>query len=418
MKKFWTLFRQSLRAIFANKVRSFLTLLGIVIGVASVISMISLGEGVNRAIGAEIDKLGSTNLTILPAANFGPGGAPGGDSEHNNAGNFGPPGLSSLTLSDLERLRDRDQHPYYESLSGIISTPMIVKAEGKEYRFTVNGVSAEHFTIMDLGVSAGNLFNTEAIESKLKVAILGPETAEKIFGGQNALGKKLIIGQGEFEVIGIAEQQDETPFENPNVFIFIPLTTAADIFGASNLTVIIGEVKSEDLIEKAKTGTEKALLASHGITDAQLADFAVLSAEDLLKTVNQITGVLTGLLAGIAGISLVVGGIGIMNIMMVAVTERTREIGLRKAVGARTSDILIQFLIEALMLTVLGGLIGIALGFVFGQVVNRFIDFEPVVTGAAIALAVGVSGAVGILFGLYPAIKAAALSAIDALRYE
>jgi putative ABC transport system permease protein len=232
------------------------------------------------------------------------------------------------------------------------------------------------------------------------------------------VGKTLKVNDQTVTIIGVLNSAEETSFSNPNDQLYLPYTTAMDNFNTQTFSSLLVQATNDNTVDAAKTDVTNTLLANHGITNPKLADFTVLSSKDLLSTVNQITGVLTSLLAGIAAISLVVGGIGIMNIMLVSVTERTREIGLRKAVGARTGDILGQFVAEAIILTLLGGLLGIGLGKLIGTGAGHFLNFKPIVTPGSIILAVGVSSAIGLIFGIYPAAKAARLNPIDALRYE
>jgi putative ABC transport system permease protein len=228
----------------------------------------------------------------------------------------------------------------------------------------------------------------------------------------------LQVNGQSFQVIGVLSAEKESSFSNPNNQIYIPYTTAMTVFNTEAFSDIVATAISSDKVSALQTDITNTLLANHKITDKKLADFSVLTSADLLSTVGNITSMLTSLLAGIAAISLVVGGIGIMNIMLVSVTERTREIGLRKAVGAKTSDILWQFVIEAILLTVIGGILGIGLGYLIGKIASHFIGFNASITASSILLAVGVSTTIGLIFGIYPAAKAARLNPIDALRYE
>ena len=416
MKEFYALFRQSTKAIFANKGRSFLTMLGIIIGIGSVIALTSMGEGANRLISEQINELGTTNLTIIPGGGLNPSegggfGGPGGEG-------FNQGSISSLSFADLIMLSDKNTNPNIEKISGVIISSGVVKNGTAERRATINGVSRDYFDINKLNTSSGGVFSAEADTKREKVVILGSRIAESLFFSSEELGEDININQTNFSVVGVLPSSEEGSINNVDSQIFIPINTASEILNTQSLSNIMVQVVSEDKINEAKDQIEKNLIASHNISDPKLADFSIISPQDLLSAVNQITGLLTSLLAGIAAISLVVGGIGIMNIMLVAVTERTREIGLRKAVGAKTSDILIQFLIEAVILTVLGGLLGIALGYGIGRGFAAFTELDPVITLGSLLLAVGVSSAVGLLFGIYPAYKAAKLNPIDALRYE
>jgi putative ABC transport system permease protein len=407
MKKIYTLFKQSLRAILANKARSFLTMLGIIIGIGSVIALMSLGEGANRSISDKINTLGATTLTISPGAATNERG--GRNQQFGSA-------VSTLTTQDVTRLKDQGAHPSFNLVSGVITATSVVKKGSTELQTSINGVSPEYFNIQNLQTSSGRTFDSTTMGAD--VAIIGSAIASSTFQTANPIGQNIIINNKEFKVIGVLNAAAEGSLNNPNNRIFIPLSAASAAFHASNVSSIVVRANDKDSVEAARTDITNTLLQSHSINDPKLADFRVISPQDLLATVTQITGLLTSLLAGIASISLVVGGIGIMNIMLVAVTERTREIGLRKAVGAKTSDIMTQFLIETLLLTLLGGILGIALGWGIGAIFSKFVDLTPVITSKALFLAVGVSSAIGLIFGLYPALKASRLNPIDALRYE
>jgi putative ABC transport system permease protein len=413
--------KQSLKAIFVNKGRSFLTILGIVIGIGSVIALISLGAGVRNSIAERLSSLGTTNLTIMPGAGFGPGaaGAGGGNRRDFQSGSAGfAQAASTLTEEDLLALADPAKHPGIKHVSGQISGSAIFETAGGERRYTVLGTSASYLEMQRLKLQQGVFYDRDDVAQTALVAVLGSQLARDLYGTADPIGAVLNIEGTDYTVIGILQQADESALGNPNSQAYVPYTAAAETFKSPNFSWITVQVADEGEIEKVKEEITATLLANHQINDAKLADFSVSSAADLLSAVSTITNMLTALLASIAAISLVVGGIGIMNIMLVSVTERTREIGLRKAVGAKTADILGQFITEAVLLTLTGGIFGIGLGFLIGRVAALVIGFTPLVTGGAVALAVGVSSAVGLLFGIYPAAKAANLNPIDALRYE
>lgn len=422
------IFKQSIKAIFTNKGRSFLTILGIIIGIGSVIALIALGAGVQTSISSRIATLGTTNLTIRPGEqisvnatsnNRGPfGNARGGQGSGGGGGEGFVGATSMLTVNDLKSLTDTKKHPQIKAASGNVTGSAIFKVNGQDQRYTILGTSPAHFEINNLSVKNGRLYNQTDIDQANKVIVLGSQLQSDLYGQTNPIGKSLVISADTYQIIGVLAETNENGFINPNDQSYIPYTTAMATFGVNNFNTIIVQAKDEGAVDNVKSDINNTLLANHNIKELKLADFSVNSAKDLLSTVGQITGLLTSLLAGIAAISLLVGGIGIMNIMLVSVTERTREIGLRKAVGAKTRDILVQFIIESVFLTLTGGILGIGLGILMSNIASRFVGFMPVVTPSAILLAVGVSTAVGLVFGIYPALKAARLNPIDALRYE
>jgi len=420
--KVYQIVRQSRKAIFRNKGRSLLTILGIVIGIGSVIALISLGTGVQKSISARISTLGTTTLTITPGQSFSQqrsGGATGGGSSTGGGPNSGfSQAASTLSIDDLDTINDQKIHPNVKAVSGTVSSSAVFDQGGVQVRQSVSGVAPAHFEIRNLSSDTGRFLTNVDVTNRTKVAVLGNTFAKDVLGGTDVVGKTLAINGTTYAVVGVLQQADESGFANPNANVYIPYTAAMDEFKTQSFSTLLALAKDESSVDAAKSEITKTLLANHKITDAKLADFTVLTSKDLLSTVSSITGILTSLLAGIAAISLVVGGIGIMNIMLVSVTERTREIGLRKAVGAKTSDILWQFIVEAVMLTVTGGILGIGLGWLIGQGAAEALDITPIITVSSVILAVGVSTAVGLLFGIYPAARAARLNPIDALRYE
>ncbi|MGE5404567.1 MAG: ABC transporter permease [Candidatus Saccharibacteria bacterium] len=418
--KIFTLFKQSLKAIYTNKGRSFLTILGIVIGIGSVIGLISLGTGVKASISDRIKTLGAKNITIIPSTGFGPPPTKsnrfGQESPHGGAGlNLT---ASTLTERDLKSLQDRKRHPNIKLISGQISSSAIFKTNNGDRRYTILGTSESYPLIENLSIDKGSFFNQRQITQKSLAAVLGSQMAADLYGNGNPIGKTLALQGQNYRVIGVLKPANESGLGNPNIQAYIPYTAAMATFKSQNFATIIVQARNDSVVNKAKHDIRLTLLTNHKIANKSLADFSVFSSADLLSAVSNITSVLTSLLAGIAAISLLVGGIGIMNIMLVSVTERTREIGLRKAVGAKTYDILLQFIMEAVVLTLVGGVLGIGLGYLLGKASIPALGFIPIVTRSSVALAVGVSSIVGLLFGVYPAIKAARLNPIDALRYE
>lgn len=415
--KLTSIFKQSTKALLANKGRTFLTILGIIIGIGSVIGLVSLGEGVQQSIEKQVRTLGSTNLIVSPGEGF-----PSSTTSRDGQAPQGPRNAlaqtQTLTQADLDSLREISD-PSIKQVSGTISGTAIFTINEKSQRKVVNGVLPAHFLMQSLDLQTGRLFDDSDNNNTAYVAVLGATLAQDLFGTQSPISQEITIQGNIFTVVGVLKERAASAMSNPNTTVFIPAMSAKQTFNVTHYSLITVQASSESSVEQAKNAVETVLLKNHSITDKALADFSVSSSKDLLSTVSEITGLVTALLAGIAAISLVVGGIGIMNIMLVAVTERTREIGLRKAVGAKTFDILMQFIIESVLLTLIGGLIGIALGYGIGILASRLApQLQPVVTLDAILLAVGISSGIGILFGVYPAARAAQLNPIDALRYE
>ncbi len=417
--KILTITNQSVGAIFTNKGRSFLTVLGIVIGISSVIALISLGAGVKSYVTKQIGNLGTTTLIVEPGAGFGQqtnnassssgNGIGGGRSGGETGG-----GVSTLTVADYNSLLDKTKNPDIGSVAGSVDGSGIYGNQ----RFSVTGVTISQFMIRNLSASSGRLFSDQDVTAGNKVIVLGSNLATNLFGNANPLGKTLTLGSDSYQVIGVLSKTNESSFNNPNLIAYAPYTATMDSLTTQKFNLLTVLATSQNSVSAAKTEIQNTLLKNHNISDLKLADFSVTTPADLLSTVGNITGTLTALLSGIAAISLLVGGIGIMNIMLVSVTERTHEIGLRKAVGAKTSDILFQFLIEAIFLTLAGGVLGIALGYLMAKIAGHYIGFSPVTTESSILLAVGISALVGLIFGTYPALRAAKLNPIDALRYE
>lgn len=397
-------------ALSANKVRSGLTMLGIIIGISSVIAMVSIGSGASNSISASIQSLGSNLLMITP-------GAP------RVAGGFGVSqgrgGAKTLTLEDATAIQS--------GVSGVIavatevSSRYQITAKGTNTNTTVNGVTSSYPTIRNVEIADGTFISDSQNESASKVAVLGPTARDDLFGegADTVVGQSIRIKGIVFKIIGITVPKGGSGFSNADDTIYIPTKSAQRyLSGDVYLTSIDIQTENADVMTQVQADITTLLLNRHHLSDPALADFSVLNQADILASASTITTTLTYLLAAIGGISLLVGGIGIMNMMLTTVTERTREIGLRKAIGARKSDISRQFLTEAVALTLIGGVIGIALGWLISFLVNLTGLVATSVSFTSILLAFGVSAGIGIIFGYYPASRAAKLNPIEALRYE
>jgi len=398
-------------ALSANKTRSGLTVLGIVIGISSVIALVSIGQGATASITSSVQSLGSNLLIITP-------GAP------RTAGGFG----ASLGRGNAKTLTEADADALLAvsnvaAVASEVSGRYQVTAKGTNTNTTVDGVTSSYASIKNLQIDQGNFISDQQNTSLAKVAVIGPTTMTDLFGtdaqAADAIGQAIRIKGVEFKIIGVTVAKGGSGFTNADDMIYIPALTAQRFLsGDKYLTTIDVQAATADSMTQAQSDITDLLLTRHNISDSTQADFSVLNQADILASVSSITTTLTLLLGAIAGISLLVGGIGIMNMMLTTVTERTREIGLRKAIGAKKSDISRQFLIEAIALTLVGGVIGILLGSGISLAVNLTGLVTTSISFTAIALAFGVSAAIGIIFGWYPASRAAALNPIEALRYE
>jgi putative ABC transport system permease protein len=396
----------ALRALRRNKMRSMLTALGIIIGVASVVAMVAVGNGAQARITSQVSALGQ-NLLMVFAGSKKSGGV-----------NSGLGSASAITLSDAEALSR--EIPDVMAVSPEVSVTAQAIANGRNWSTSVMGESPDYLKIRDWKLAAGSMFTQSEIRSAAKVAVIGSKTANELFGPLNPVGQSVRIKNIPFTIIGLLESKGAgMGGMNQDDRIIIPYTTAMKrLTGDRYLRSVNVQIRSSDRMDIAQQQITSLLRQRHRLASDQSDDFNIFNQKEIADTVNSISKIITLLLGSIAGISLVVGGIGIMNIMLVSVTERTREIGIRIAVGAQPGDIRLQFLIEAVTLSLLGGLIGVLCGVGASRLVGMVADFQAVVSTGSIILAFGVSSVIGIFFGFYPAHKAARLNPIDALRYE
>jgi putative ABC transport system permease protein len=409
--------RLALRGLAANKLRAFLTMLGITIGVAAVITLLSVGRSVEEFVAAEFQGLGNNLLFIFPGQ-LEPDGPQRGPRR---------PGGTGLTNDDVTSLSDPLRVPDVVAVAPEYGRGAIVTHGRYEARTTVTGTTPEFPAVRNFYPIAGNFFDQQDVAAAARVAVLGQSVYEELFpDGEPPIGETILINQVAFRVIGLMEEKGGSGFNDQDDVVLIPVSTAQRrLFparrpdGSFRVDFIYAQVISEERQEAAITEIQLVLREQHNIAFRDEDDFTVLSQSELLSAFGQVTGILTIFLGVIAGISLLVGGIGIMNIMLVSVTERTREIGLRKAVGAKQQDILWQFLVEAVTIALIGGLFGLLLGAVGGQLISSLSEsLRPRVAWDSVALAIFFSAAVGLFFGIYPARRAAQLNPIDALRYE
>ncbi|MEO8581184.1 MAG: ABC transporter permease [Patescibacteria group bacterium] len=406
--EFLELFFEAINTLTINKLRTGLAVLGIVIGIGSVIALLALGQGSQKSVQNQIQSLGANLLTITP----------GGQSNGAVRGSIG--GGTTLTLEDAKAIQTSSTVTSILNVSPEFSRRSQVIAGRNNTNTQINGVTSAYQAVHKIEIASGAFISDTDVSSLTKVAVIGPQTATDLFGeGNDPIGQSIRINTQTLRVIGVTVSKGGSGFNNPDDAIYVPLSTVQkQIFGVNYLSTIAAEAKSEQVMVEAQDQIGFLLLARHKLSDPAEADFVIFSQNDILNTVSQVTGTFTALLGGIAAISLLVGGIGIMNIMLVTVTERTREIGLRKALGAKKRIIITQFLIEAVLLTSLGGVVGLLLGIAITFLVTYFLNIAFVVDLTSIVLAIGVSGGIGILFGWYPAQKAASLQPIEALRFE
>lgn len=402
----------SIKALLLNKTRTFLTMLGIIIGITSVIILISAGQGAQSLIVDQVKGIGSNLLFIIP----------GGSGKSTFSAPASAQGIiiTSLTDQDVKALGNKTLAPDIEYVNPEVRGQFTVSYNNQDEQTAVAGENETYPIVHNINLTAGNWFGKTEADGFGQVAILGATIKNDLFGAEDPIGQTIKIKQISFRVVAVMEPKGLGPGGvDQDSQVIVPVSTAQKILlGINYYNLIQVQVKDANFIAAAKDEVSKILRDNHRITDPNKDDFTIRNPQDALALLGTITAALTLFLGAIAGISLVVGGIGIMNIMLVSVTERTREIGLRKAIGAKRKDILMQFLIEAVILTIIGGIIGIVLGYLGSFAISKVGNWPPTVPLYAVGLAFGVSALFGLVFGIYPANKASKLSPIEALRYE
>jgi putative ABC transport system permease protein len=399
----------ALRALRTNKMRSFLTMLGIIIGIAAVIAMMAVGTGASYVISQQIASIGSNIILVIPG------------STTSGGLRTGSGGAQTLTSDDVKAIMN--ECPSVSTASGTVRSSGQIVYGNMNWSSVIMGGTPELFEIREWPVTSGRSITQQDVDSAGKVCLLGQTVADNLFGSADPIGNIVRIKKIPFTVIGILESKGQSPQgTDQDDTVFVPLRTAQRNLVRSQRTDSVGAIivkaKSKEVIDKAESEIQSLLNQRHRITNGKESDFSTRNLSEILAVAEKSSKAMSLLLGAVASISLIVGGIGIMNIMLVSVTERTREIGIRMAIGAKKNDILLQFMTEAVLLTMLGGLIGIALGAGGATVVSRLLGWPTMISVQSVTIAFFFSAAVGIFFGFYPARKAAGLNPIDALRYE
>ncbi|MGH2426824.1 MAG: ABC transporter permease [bacterium] len=398
----------ALRALAANKLRSALTMLGVIIGVGAVVTMVSIGQGARASVAQQVQALGSNLLTIFP------GSAGGQFGVRQGAGS-----LQSLKLEDAQTIPEEVEE--VEAVTAEFSRTAQVVYGSENTNTGISGVTTAYPEVRNFRPESGAFFTEADMDSRARVAVVGRSVVENLFGDRQAspLGATIKINRVSFTVIGVMEEKGATGFNDRDDVIFVPLTTAQRrLFGVEHVRTIYVKVRNAEEMDRALEKVETLLRGRHRIAPGEDSDFTIRNQADIVGALQGVTQTMTLLLGGIAAVSLLVGGIGIMNIMLVSVTERTREIGIRKAVGATRRDVLSQFLVEAVVLSVTGEIAGILLGVGGSKLISQLAGWATLVSPWSLVMAVSFAAAVGIFFGIYPAQRAAGMDPITALRYE
>lgn len=392
-------------SLIANKMRSILTMLGIIIGVAAVIALVSIGNGVKQDIQNSISSLGSNLLMVMPGAPRTPGIRPSAGS------------MKSLKVSDYEAISKLDG---VKAASPMTNGSYVVIYQNKNWTTSVSGVSYNYLDVNNWSMKSGRFLSEKNVQNRERVAVVGKTVVKNLFGDEDPVGAEIRVKNIPFRIIGVLNSKGSGAMGNDqDDMVIIPYTTAMErVEGVDYLRMIYVVGKDENGIDRLQSDIENLLRVRHGIKDTNLDDFNIQNMNSIMETMEETTGTLTLFLGAVAAISLVVGGIGIMNIMLVSVTERTREIGVRKALGATYSVIVTQFLIEAVVISLMGGIIGIILGIGSSKLIGMASGMSTVISIPTIVMSFAFSMAIGLIFGIYPARKAAKLNPIDALHYE
>jgi len=400
-------FRIAVGGATSNKLRSLLTMLGVLIGVAAVIILVAVGTGSSQSVQNNIDKLGTNTLTVLTSGRFGGRATTGTQTQ-----------TATITLADVRAIQDPTQAPDVQSVSPVVSSTVTATYSGAtDTSATVTGSTPSYLTASDDTVEAGSSITSSEVTNRSRVAVIGQTVVSDLFANENPIGQTIQLGSSSFQIVGVLAEKGSTGIQDPNNVVIAPYTAVQDeLTGeSSSFTELLVQGKSNATLDLAQSEVQTILATANNTTVANLP-FTIINEASLLSTASSTSSTFTVLLAAVAAISLLVGGIGVMNIMLVTVTERTREIGIRKAIGAPKSVILAQFLYEAVFLSLLGGIGGVIIGIIGSQF--KIAGVVPVIAPYSIFLALGVAVAVGMFFGFYPANRAASLRPIDALRYE